>query len=324
MTVITQLNAAANRNYPTKVVKDLLYDQPGTLKLFNEKAHVKTGQGGTLIALPIETAAITAASVGMFDGGNQTITFAQDDILTTLEFQWKFGYVYTFMTDIEMTQNASALRILNIADSKVKAAYKAARQLLNTQILTGVHTNANDIHGLTDVMDTTYTTYGGIGATGGIDLSNAAYGPYVVAVGGTINTMTKDVINEAFSATWENDSHVNVMLANPQFRQQVISLCLPQQRFNEGASNWSIGPNKHPNWMGMAEVNMDRNMSAIKVCYGLNMDTHYLAFHWAGDGMKKSGWYDLRDTVGTMAYVLKFAIGYGCNDPNENFKITWV
>lgn len=322
--VITQLNAATNRNFPVKKVRDIYYNSPGALKLMMDAGNVRFSQGGVNFSFPVENAAINAASVGMYDGGNQGLTYVADSLITNIEFEQKYGFAYTFMTDAEITKNSGPERILNLHDIKVGGAHKAARNLLNTQILTGVYTNANDIVGLPSIFNTAYTTYGGLGAAGGIDLSNAAFGPYVVAIGGVISTMTKEVINAAFNATWEKDMHADKILANVAFRQQIISLCLDQQNFNEGGGKWTIGPGKSPSWMGMLEVETDRNMSAIKVAYMMNMDTLHLMFAYSGDGIKKSGWYDLRDTVGTIAYVVKFATSMACNDPHENAKITWT
>jgi len=324
MGVIAQLQATTRRNFPTKKVRDIYYNKPGVLKCLMDKAHVHFGQGGSNFSFPVENAAINDASVGMYDGGNKNLTYVQDNLVTTLEFEHKFLYTYTFMTDAEIDKNKGPERILNLHDIKVGGAHKAARNLLNNQLIAGTRTNANDIHGLVDIFDITYTTYGGLAAAGGIDLSDTAIGPAVVAIGGLITTMTKEVINQAFNATWEFDMYADKIFANVAFRQQIISLCLDQQRFNEGGGKWTIGPNKSPMWMGMVEVETDRNMSGVAAAYMCNMDLFHLMFAYSGDGMKKSGWYDLRDTVGTIAYVVKAASAFSCNDPHENAKITWT
>jgi hypothetical protein len=116
---------------------------------------------------------------------------------------------------------------------------------------------------------------------------------------------------------------VTDMLAGQNFAAQLHSLVLPSQNFNQGGGMWQIGPDDIK-WGTKISLTTDKALNSTKAMYGMQMDNFHLYFAWSGDGFKKSGWYDMSGTVGTLAYVMKVAMILACVDPNQNFKLTWT
>jgi hypothetical protein len=319
MALVDFLNTTTQEYRSTKEAYDLIYHKRQWLKLLKEKGSVKTGLGGTNVVVPIETGAIgdaAATSVGVWDGGNQTLTYASDSILEGMTFNWKFAYCYTFVVDNEKVKNKGISQWISIMKSRVRAVTKRLSRLMEEQWLSSGTGVGNNFDGIPTFMNNTDATYGG-----GLDLTNATYGPEIIALGAPLASLSLDHINQAFSLTQDGTDHVDCFVGNTAFMQKMRSLVLPAQRQNTGGGTWEWGP-YGLNWFGVAPVYITRYLNSVNEIYGFRMDNVHMEMAYSGDGIEESGWYKLPNTIGTYAYVAKVAIRSYCSDPAEQTAIT--
>lgn len=330
MSLVNFLNTTTQEFRSTKKAYDLIYHKRLWLKLLRDKGNVKTGLGGTNVVVPVETGAIGDAagtSVGVWDGGNQTLTYAADDILEGMTFDWKFAFCYTFVVDNEKVKNKGSQQWISIMVSRVSAVSKRLSRLLEEQWLrtgTGI---GNNFDGIPTFMNNTEASYGA--AAGGLDLTGTTYGPEIIAIGAPIGSMTIDHINQAFTLVQDGNDSVDCIISNRAFLQQMRSLVQPAQRQASGGGTWTWGA-KGLNWYGECPVYMTRYLDtsvagvASNVAYGFRMDNIHMELAYSGNGIEESGWYKLPNTIGTYAYVAKIAMRSYCSDPREQFMVTWT
>jgi hypothetical protein len=327
MALVNFLNTTTQEYRATKEAHDLIYHKRQWLKLLRDKGSVKTGLGGTQVVVPIETHAIGDAagtSVGVWDGGNQALTYASDSPLEGMTFDWKYAFCYTFVVDSEKVMNKGAEQWISIMKSRVNAVTKRLSMLIEKQWLydgTGIGTAWD---GIPTFMNNTNATYGG-----GVDLTSATYGPLIVALGAPIGALTLDHINQAFSLTQDGEDHFDAIISNRAFLQQMRTLVMPAQNQNSGGGTWTWGP-LGLNWFGVCPVYMTRYLdtsvkgSASNVAYCFRMDNIHMEMAYSGDGIEESGWMYLPSTIGTYAYIAKVAVRTYTTDPAENAMVTWT
>jgi hypothetical protein len=324
MALIDFLNSTTDMYRGTKEAKDLMFKQRKYLELIRSKGTVKSGVGGIESRVPWETSMIGDAegtSVATWDGGNTALpTYAQDDLIESGSFAWRFAYVVTYLVDNEAVKNQGAQAWMDIAKVRYQGAVKRMSLLLEQQLLLE-DGSTTTFEGLPTFMNDSEDSYGA--ASAGLDLTDEDYGPKIVAVGATLPSLTLDHLNQAFSSHAEgNEATWSTIISEPDFLQQMRTIVMPDQVYNEGGGTWKVGP-AGISWFGITPVQTTRYLIGKKIAYCLSMPTLHLEFAWPGDGIKSTGWYNLPSTIGTQALVLKVAVRSFCDNPWENAMVTW-
>jgi hypothetical protein len=330
MALVDFLNSTTDNYRATAEATDLIYKQRRYLELLKSKGTVKSGVGGIESRVPWETSAIgdaEATSVFGWDGEDKDLpTYAKDDLIESGSFPWYYAGVVTFQVESEGVKNMGKAQWMDIAKIRYDAAVKRFSKYLEEALLlnAGSNSTTDNIQGLPTFMNNSEDSYGA--ASAGLDLTDADFGPKIVAVGAPLADLSLDHINQAFSDHADGSDSWDAIIGPPTFLQQMRTLVMPDQVYNEGGGTWKVGP-LGINWFGVVPINTTRylpgNSEATKKIYCLKMETLHLEFAWPGDGIKSTGWYELKTKVGTMVLVLKVALRSFCTDPWRNALITY-
>jgi hypothetical protein len=321
MALVDFLNTTTDMHRGTKETVDLIYKQRRFLELLKSKGNVKSGVGGIESRIPWETTEITSASINGWDGGNADLpTYAADDLLESGSFPWYYAYGVTFQVDNELVKNQGAEEWISIAKTRYNGLVKRMSKYMEVAMLlhAGANTTTDNIMGLPSFMNNSDTDYGG-----GLDLTDDDLGPKIIAIGATLPNLALSHLNQAFTSHSDGVDSFDAIISEPDFLGQMRDLVMPDQVYNSGGGNWSIGP-LGLNWFGKVPIQTTNYLEGEKVCYCLRMNTIHLEWAWPGDGVKSTGWYSLPTKIGTMVLVLKLAVRSFCDFPWANKAITWA
>jgi hypothetical protein len=329
MALVNFLNTTTDNYRALPEAEDLVFHKNGFLDLIRSKGTIKYNVGGIESRVPWETGFIgdaAATSIFTWDGGDTALpVYAQDNILESGAFDWKFFGGITFQTELEKLQNRGKAQWINIAVVRYQALVKRLSRYLEEGLLT-LSGATVDVAGLPSFMNNTDASYGG-----GLDLTDADFGPHIVSVGATLSSLTLDHLNEAFSLTQDGDDHVDAIIGAPEFLQQMRTLVMPDQVYNQGGGTWNVGP-LGINWFGVIPIKTSRYLtsyvdgsdSTYGKIYGLRMKNIVLEFGYGGNGFNVEGWDKLQSKLGTYFNVITCAIRSYCINPNDNFLVRYT
>lgn len=148
-------------NSRTKKLADNVTNSNAILSRMSEKGRLRTCAGGVSILQELEYAANSNA---MWYSGAETLAIDPQELFTAAEFNWKQAAVGVTINGLEMLQNSSKEKMIDLLRSRVANAEKAMTNLVGTALYSdGTGTSSKTIGGLQLIVaDTNTNTVGGI------------------------------------------------------------------------------------------------------------------------------------------------------------------
>lgn len=146
----------------TRKVADNVTNNNAVLKKLSMKGKIKPFSGGHKI---LEELSFAENANSGFYSGYDTLPTAASDVISAAEFNIKQAAVPVVMSGLEMLQNSSKERMIDLMDSRLEVAEATLTNLLSTAIYSdGTGSGGNEIDGLNAAVptDPTTGTYGGI------------------------------------------------------------------------------------------------------------------------------------------------------------------
>lgn len=164
--VFTEMVTTTDRNWSTKVT-DNVSKHNALLNILKKKGKIKTEDGGTEIALPLEYA--ENATYQRYSGYDALNTNASD-VLTTAKFDWQQVALHVVSSGREIRMNmGSATRMINLVKTRKENALKTAANNFSTDVYSD-GSLVNQIGGLSHIIQSN-----GQGTVGGIDAAVWAF-----------------------------------------------------------------------------------------------------------------------------------------------------
>ncbi len=148
---------AVSNDYCDKTSTDIYHKANILLHQLLKKG--KTIGGGLKIRVPLEYASPTAVDYA----ADTTLSSSKEAILNAARFDWA-SYAAPIVYDLDDTlENSGEAALVNIVSTKIKAAQKAIRTLMGSDIYLArsAGSNSRSFNGLADLFDSSFA-YGGI------------------------------------------------------------------------------------------------------------------------------------------------------------------
>lgn len=211
-----QVSAITEKKFIPKLV-DNIFDSNPLLRRAREKFLMKLS-GGERILQPLNYA--TVSSSGWY-AGSDTLSTADNDIITSAEYLWKQIYANISINRIDELKNSGDSQIISLVKSKVQIAEKTMADTIGTGLYND-GTTSNAIIGLRDIVATDQTV-------GGISQSSNSW--WQGQVDSSTSTLTIAALNSQFTACSVDSDVPTVIMATRANYDRLYVLLQANQRF---------------------------------------------------------------------------------------------
>lgn len=210
-----QISAITERYFMPKLTDNIFK----TIPLFSRmKDKIELVDGGTQVLVPLNYAQTSAT--GWYSGAD-TLNNADNDIISSAQFDWKQIYASVPITKLDELKNSGQAAKVNFVKSKMQVAEKTIRDVVATG-LWNAGTTPNAILGMRSFLSTT-ATYGGI--------SQSTYSFWQANIDATTTTTTIGALQTQWSLASLNGESPTVLLSGSGRYDAYYNLLQPQQRF---------------------------------------------------------------------------------------------
>lgn len=210
-----QISAITEKKFIPKL-EDNIFDSNPMLQRLRKKQKMLSG--GTKVIVPLNYA--TTTSSGWYQGAD-TLSVADNQNITSAEFEWKQLYANISINRREELQNSGDAGKLDLVKSKIQIAEKTMADSMGTAIYNA--TSSGDAFVGARVFVSTDSTYGGI------DQSSYSWWQ------GQVDSSTTTLSISALQGLWNDASIGNdtpsVIMATRDNYDRYYALLQPQQRF---------------------------------------------------------------------------------------------
>ena len=215
-----QINAITEKYYVPKLVDNIFKTNP-LLKRMEKKVQ-KIG-GGTKVLVPVNYA--QASAVGWYNG-NDTLDNTDNDVITSLEFDWKQIYASVSISRRDELINSGQAQKVDFVKSKMQIAEKSLKDTVATG-LWNAGTTTNAILGIRAFLSTS-ATYGGV--------SQSTYSWHQSNIDSSTTTFTIPSLQSLWATTSVNGETPSIILSGAGRYSSYYNLLQPQQRFMDSES----------------------------------------------------------------------------------------
>lgn len=210
-----QITAITEKKFIPKMVDNIYKSIPLMSRL---EKKIKKLDGGTSVLQPLNYA--QASSVGSYSGAD-TLNNADNDVITSAEFQWSQVYASISISRRDELKNSGDAQKVDFVKSKVQIAEKSLKDYLATQVW-NAGTSSKDILGLRTFLSTS-ATYGGI--------SQSSNSWWQANVDSSTTTLSIAAMQSQWSNASINGESPTVLLGTTANYDRYYGLLQPQQRF---------------------------------------------------------------------------------------------
>jgi hypothetical protein len=179
---------------------------------------MKKLDGGLSVMQPLNYA--QASSVGWYSGAD-SLNCADNEVLSSAEFQWAQIYASISISRRDELKNSGDAQKINFVKSKVQIAEKSIRDTVASAVY-NAGTDPKAIVGLRAAVNTT-STYGGI--------SQSSYSWWQGNVDSSTTTLSLSALQTQWSNCAINGDSPTVALSTSANYDRLYALLTPQQRF---------------------------------------------------------------------------------------------
>jgi hypothetical protein len=212
-----QINAITEKKFIPKMVDNIFKSTPLMARL---EKKIKKLDGGTKVLQPLNYA---QASSGGWYSGADTLNNADNEVITSAEFDWAQIYQSISITRRDELKNSGDAAKINFVKSKVQIAEKSIKDTVAAAIY-NAGSDAKAILGLRTFVDTD-ATYGGI--------SQVNYSWWQSNVDSTSTTLTIPTLQSSWGSASINGESPSVITATQANYDRFYGLLQPQQRFTD-------------------------------------------------------------------------------------------
>ncbi len=218
---IDQLTALTHRYIQPKL-HDNIFDSNPTLKKIMDSGSYESISGGTTIDVPLNYA--TTSSSGWYQGA-QTLSTADNDMITAARYQWCSLYANITITREDELKNSGDAAAVKLLKSKAQIAEKTMKDNLGTGIFSD-GTNSLSIVGLRDIVGVAETI-------GGISQSENSW--WQGQVDSSTTTLSLSALNLIFEDCAVDNERPSFVVTTRAIYGYYYDLLTPQQRFTDGS-----------------------------------------------------------------------------------------
>lgn len=210
-----QISAITEKKYLPKLVDNVFDSNPALQRL--RKNQVKES-GGTSVMVPLNYAQVSSAG---WYSGSETLSTADNEIITAAEFDWKQLYVNISINRRDELKNMGDAQKLNLVKSKMEIAEKTMADSLGTGVFSS-GTDAKSIVG-SGVFMSAANTYGGI--------DQSSYSWWQANVDSSSTALSLAVMQSQWGAASIGSDTPSVGYCTQTVYDAYYGLLQPQQRF---------------------------------------------------------------------------------------------
>lgn len=174
-----------------KEIKDNLSNRNALLKYIEKRGNSRTEDGGLTIVVPLDYQ--SNSSYTRFSDWD-VLNIAQQDVITSAEFQWRNIWMSVVSSGTELRKNSGDSRIINLAKAKIKNAIRTFNNNFSNDLYSS-GSLSNQINGLQALIaDVNTNTVGGIDASVWSFWQNTVYDASVNSVTPSATTIENSLM----------------------------------------------------------------------------------------------------------------------------------
>lgn len=212
-----QISAITEKKFMPKVV-DNIFDSNPLLQRAKDKFY-QSVNGGTSIMVPLNYA--QSSSVEWYSGADTLLT-ADNDVITSAEYQWKQIHAAITLSGLDQLKNNGDAAKVNFVKSKTQIAEKSLMDTVGTGLYSNGSTLPKSIGGLRLIVSAS-NTVGGI--------SQSTYTWWGAQINSSTTTLSLAAMQTLFNLCSIGNDAPSVIVATRSIYNFYYALLQPQQRF---------------------------------------------------------------------------------------------